>query len=78
MEESLSLFWWSSDHSKVCSNLSTCLCYFLIQSERFGCLFDLAETKSRTVAKMYALGWDGEGETWVWRRQLRVLEKEML
>jgi hypothetical protein len=40
--------------------------------ERFERLFNLAETKSRTVAKIYALGWDMGGETCVWRRQLRV------
>ncbi|MCI26088.1 receptor-like kinase, partial [Trifolium medium] len=45
--------------------------------ERFGSLFVLAETKLRTVAEMFSLGWGAEGETLVWRRQLRVWEEEM-
>ncbi|PNY15039.1 cysteine-rich receptor-like protein kinase, partial [Trifolium pratense] len=36
--------------------------------ERFGRLFQLAETKSRTVAEMFALGWGEGGEAWEWRR----------
>ncbi|PNX85591.1 receptor-like kinase, partial [Trifolium pratense] len=32
--------------------------------ERFGRLFQLAETKSRTVAEMFALGWGEGGEAW--------------
>ncbi|GAU35424.1 hypothetical protein TSUD_375140 [Trifolium subterraneum] len=44
--------------------------------ERFGLLFDLAENKSCSVAKMFSLGWE-VGEAWVWRRQLWVWE-EML
>jgi hypothetical protein len=40
-------------------------------SERFGRLFDLADTKRCTVAEMFSLGWEAEGEAWVWRRQLR-------
>jgi hypothetical protein len=32
--------------------------------ERFGRLFDLAATKSCTVATMYALGWEAGGEVW--------------
>ncbi|MCI73760.1 receptor-like protein kinase ANXUR2, partial [Trifolium medium] len=27
---------------------------------------------------MFALGWGAGGEAWVWRRQLRVWEEEML
>ncbi|GAU37050.1 hypothetical protein TSUD_207560 [Trifolium subterraneum] len=46
--------------------------------ERYGCLFELAEAKSALVAEMFALGWGGGGEVWVWRRQLRVWEDEML
>ncbi|GAU39043.1 hypothetical protein TSUD_59990 [Trifolium subterraneum] len=46
--------------------------------ERFGCLFDLAETKWRTVAEMFSLGWGADGEAWQWRRQLWVWEEEML
>ncbi|GAU41847.1 hypothetical protein TSUD_177580 [Trifolium subterraneum] len=46
--------------------------------ERFGRLFDLARTKSISVAEMFALGWVAGGEAWVWRRQLRVWEEEML
>jgi hypothetical protein len=46
--------------------------------ERFGRLFDLAETKSSTVAEMYSLGWEVGGEAWVWRRQLWVWDEEML
>ncbi|GAU40992.1 hypothetical protein TSUD_92170 [Trifolium subterraneum] len=46
--------------------------------ERFGHLFDLAGNKSVSVAEMFALGWGEGGEAWVWRRQLRVWEEEML
>ncbi|CAJ2638568.1 unnamed protein product [Trifolium pratense] len=46
--------------------------------QRFGRLFELAETKSCTVAGMYASGWGEGGEAWVWRRQLRAWEEEML
>ncbi|CAJ2630732.1 unnamed protein product [Trifolium pratense] len=46
--------------------------------QRFGRLFELAETKSRTVAEMFASGWGEGGEAWVWRRQLRAWEEEML
>ncbi|CAJ2635537.1 unnamed protein product [Trifolium pratense] len=46
--------------------------------ERFGRLFDLAENKSATVAEMFMHGWGVGGEAWVWRRQLRAWEEEML
>ncbi|GAU46442.1 hypothetical protein TSUD_402090 [Trifolium subterraneum] len=46
--------------------------------ERFGRLFDLAETQSCTVAEMALLGWEVGGEAWVRRRQLRGWEKELL
>ncbi|GAU17681.1 hypothetical protein TSUD_07430 [Trifolium subterraneum] len=49
--------------------------------ERFGRLFVLAETKLRTVAEMFSLGWGADGEAWEWRRELRkkgVWEEEML
>ncbi|GAU44755.1 hypothetical protein TSUD_246480 [Trifolium subterraneum] len=46
--------------------------------ERFGRLFDLAETKRRTVAEMFSLGWGADGEAWEWRRELRVWEEDML
>ncbi|GAU22735.1 hypothetical protein TSUD_138600, partial [Trifolium subterraneum] len=46
--------------------------------ERFGRLFDLADTKLRTVAEMFSLGWGANGEAWVWRRQLRGWEEESL
>ncbi|GAU46777.1 hypothetical protein TSUD_402880, partial [Trifolium subterraneum] len=46
--------------------------------ERFGRLFNLAETKSRTVGEMFLRGSGVEGEAWEWRRQLRVWEEEML
>jgi hypothetical protein len=39
--------------------------------ERFGRLFDLAETKRSTVLDMFSLGWGISGEAWVWQRQLR-------
>jgi hypothetical protein len=45
---------------------------------QFGRLYDLAETKQRTVAEMSLLGWGSEGEAWVWRRQLRGWEEEEL
>jgi hypothetical protein len=45
--------------------------------ERFGRLYDLAENKSSTVAEMFSLGWEVDGEAWKWRRQLWVWE-EML
>ncbi|MCI49249.1 YIPF1-like protein, partial [Trifolium medium] len=41
-------------------------------------LFDLAEIKLRTVAEMFSLGWGEDGEAWVWRRQLKAWEEEML
>ncbi|CAJ2658361.1 unnamed protein product [Trifolium pratense] len=46
--------------------------------ERFGRLFVLAETKSLSVAEMYALGWGIGGEAWKWQRQLRAWEEELL
>ncbi|KAK2395676.1 hypothetical protein QL285_057389 [Trifolium repens] len=46
--------------------------------ERFGRLYDLATSKSRTVAEMYALGWEAGGEAWAWRRQLWAWEEEQL
>ncbi|CAJ2643991.1 unnamed protein product [Trifolium pratense] len=46
--------------------------------ERFGRLFVLAETKSCSVAEMFALGWGADGEAWVWRRRLRAWEEELL
>ncbi|KAK2403415.1 hypothetical protein QL285_052853 [Trifolium repens] len=46
--------------------------------ERFGRLFNLAETRSSTVAEMYSLGWEVGGAAWEWRRQLWVWEEEML
>ncbi|PNX55797.1 receptor-like kinase, partial [Trifolium pratense] len=46
--------------------------------ERFGRLFDLAENKSASVAEMFMQGWGAGGEAWVWRRQLRAWEEEML
>jgi hypothetical protein len=33
--------------------------------KRFMRLFDLAESKSKTVAEMYDIGWGGGGEAWV-------------
>ncbi|GAU26413.1 hypothetical protein TSUD_278580 [Trifolium subterraneum] len=50
----------------------------VVSLERFGRLFDPAETKLRTVAEMFALGWGAEGEAWEWRRPLRVWEEDML
>ncbi|MCH83355.1 putative non-LTR retroelement reverse transcriptase, partial [Trifolium medium] len=46
--------------------------------ERFGRLFDLAENKSASVAEMFVRGWGTGGEAWVWRRQLRAWEEELL
>ncbi|CAJ2632329.1 unnamed protein product [Trifolium pratense] len=46
--------------------------------ERFGRLFELAVTKSRSVADMFALGWGADGGAWEWRRSLWVWEEEML
>ncbi|XP_045789438.1 uncharacterized protein LOC123884396 [Trifolium pratense] len=46
--------------------------------ERFGRLFALAETKSHTVAEMFFLGWGLDGAAWVWRRQLRAWEEDLL
>ncbi|GAU15917.1 hypothetical protein TSUD_41400 [Trifolium subterraneum] len=46
--------------------------------ERFGRLFDLAENKSVSVAKMFSLVWGAAGEAWEWRRPLRAWEEEML
>ncbi|KAK2436694.1 hypothetical protein QL285_021667 [Trifolium repens] len=45
---------------------------------QFGRLYDLAETKQRTVAEMFLLGWGSEGEAWAWRKQLRGWEEEEL
>ncbi|CAJ2633140.1 unnamed protein product, partial [Trifolium pratense] len=36
------------------------------------------ETKSFTMAEMFTLGWGLDGAAWVWRRQLRAWEEEML
>jgi hypothetical protein len=41
-------------------------------------MFDLAETKSCTVAEMFSAGWEVGGEAWVWRRQLWMWEEELL
>ncbi|CAJ2653268.1 unnamed protein product [Trifolium pratense] len=38
----------------------------------------VSETKLRTVAEMFALGWGMDGAAWVWRRQLRAWEEDML
>jgi hypothetical protein len=46
--------------------------------ERFGRLFDLAASKSRTVAEMCGSGWGPGGEAWVWRRRLWAWEEELL
>ncbi|CAJ2651349.1 unnamed protein product [Trifolium pratense] len=46
--------------------------------ERFGRLFDLAENKSASVAEMFMRGWGIGGEAWVWRRQLRAWEEELV
>ncbi|XP_045831535.1 uncharacterized protein LOC123922923 [Trifolium pratense] len=46
--------------------------------ERFGRLFALSETKLLTVAEMFSLGWGMDGMAWVWRRQLRAWEEDML
>ncbi|PNX86424.1 heat shock protein, partial [Trifolium pratense] len=46
--------------------------------ERFGHLFELAETKSGTVAEMFALGWGVDGEALEWQRRLRAWDEEML
>ncbi|CAJ2632912.1 unnamed protein product [Trifolium pratense] len=46
--------------------------------ERFGRLYVLSETKSFTVAEMFTLGWGLDGAAWVWRRQMRAWEEEML
>ncbi|XP_045791761.1 uncharacterized protein LOC123886488 [Trifolium pratense] len=46
--------------------------------ERFGLLFALSETKLRTLAEMFSLGWGLDGAAWVWRRQLRAWEEDML
>ncbi|GAU40452.1 hypothetical protein TSUD_374620 [Trifolium subterraneum] len=46
--------------------------------ERFGRLFELAETKLCTAAEMCSLGWGVDGEAWVWRRQMRACEEELL
>ncbi|CAJ2670936.1 unnamed protein product [Trifolium pratense] len=46
--------------------------------ERFGRLFDLAENKSASVAEMFMRGWGFGGEAWVWRRQLRAWEEELV
>jgi hypothetical protein len=46
--------------------------------ERYGRLFDLAETRWCTVAEMFSLGWGAEGDAWVWWRQLRGWEEEDL
>jgi hypothetical protein len=38
----------------------------ILLSEQFDCMFDLAETKSHSVVKMFSLGWGPVA--WVWRR----------
>ncbi|GAU49412.1 hypothetical protein TSUD_374310 [Trifolium subterraneum] len=46
--------------------------------ERFRRLFDLTVNKSSTVAECFSLGWGVGGEAWVWRRQLRAWEEELV
>jgi hypothetical protein len=43
---------------------------------KFPRLFDLAESKERTVEEMPSLGWEEEGGAWVWRRRLLTWEEE--
>jgi hypothetical protein len=45
---------------------------------RFQRLFDLAVSRSSTVAWLFYLGWGTRGEAWEWRRPLWVLEEERL
>lgn len=45
---------------------------------RFRRLFDLAVNKYCTVSQMFSLGWEVEGATCGWRRQLWVWEDDML
>jgi len=45
---------------------------------KFPRLFDLAESKERTVEEMSRLGWEEEGLAWVWRRCLLAWEEESL
>jgi hypothetical protein len=45
---------------------------------RFRRIFDLTVNKSSTVGDMLSLGWDVEGEVWMWRRQLWTWEEEVL
>ncbi|KAK2411535.1 hypothetical protein QL285_046803 [Trifolium repens] len=46
--------------------------------ERFRRLYDLAASKSRTVANMCAAGWEDGGGVWEWRRHLWAWEEELL
>jgi len=45
---------------------------------KFPRLFDLTESKERTVEEMSRLGWEEEGLAWVWRRRLLAWEYESL
>jgi hypothetical protein len=47
-------------------------------SVRFHRLFDLAENKTITVANLFSLGLERQGEGWSWRRRLCVWEEDML
>jgi hypothetical protein len=46
--------------------------------ERFGRLFDLSVNKSSTVAEMSSLGSEVGVDVWAWRRQLWVLEEDIV
>jgi hypothetical protein len=45
---------------------------------KFPRLFELADSKDRTVEEMSRLEWEEEGLAWVWRRRLLAWEEESL
>ncbi|KEH42387.1 hypothetical protein MTR_1g068995 [Medicago truncatula] len=45
---------------------------------RFHRLFELAYIKLATVAEMFTLGWDVNGEAWKWCRRLFAWERELI
>jgi len=42
----------------------------MILKNSFSHLFCLVVNKMSTVAEMFSLGWEEDGETWKWRRRL--------
>jgi len=50
----------------------------LLLEVRFRRLFELADNKLVTIAKMHCFGWGVNGEAWKWRKRLFALEEELV